>query len=115
VFWVATAEILADLRIGSLPEAGEVACHLLRAVVGTEKVKDNRDSAAGNMGCVADAEEILNPRGENRCLAGLVRETMPFALDLEVCRSESVDLSESVVAYVLLEHREPVGLFELIE
>ena len=56
-------EILANLRIGPLPETGEIVGHLLRAVIGAEEMKEHGDTAPGDPRCLPHTEQLLDPHG----------------------------------------------------
>ena len=115
VLRVAAPKLLADLRIGPFPEAGEVVGHLLRPVVWPEEVQQDRHPTAGHPRRFPHSKEVLDPNGQHGWLAGLVGESMPLVLDLNMRRGEPLDLSDPLVTDGSLDGREPVGGLQFVE
>jgi hypothetical protein len=74
VLGVAGTQLLAHLRIGVLPEAGQVVGDLLRAVVGGQEVQEDGDPAASDLRRVAQAEHFLDAHRQHRRPAHLVAQ-----------------------------------------
>ena len=66
---VAAAESLANLRVGTVPEAPQIVGDLLRPHVGAKQVKDHRNATAGQARRLEKPEHLLDPDREHRRLA----------------------------------------------
>ena len=58
---VAAHQLLANLRIGALPEAGEILRDLHGAMVGGEKMQGQRHASREDPGPLLESDEILQP------------------------------------------------------
>ena len=77
VFWpgvagIAAHELAADLRVEALPEAREVGGGLDGALIGGEKVHDDRRAVGAEARGVGHAEEVLQARGDPGGAVGFV-------------------------------------------
>jgi hypothetical protein len=115
VFWIAAAEILADLRVGSLPETGQVVGHLLGTVIGAQEMEKDSDTATGYSRRFGYAKEVLDPHGEDRGLARFIDKAVSLALDLNMRGGKPIDLANAIVADHGAQPGQPIGPRQFIE
>ena len=116
VFGIAAAEFLADLGVGRLPEAGQVARDLLRPMVGAQQVQEHGHATTRQPRCLTNAKKLLNADRQHRRTARLVGQLVPLAgrkFELRGC--QPVEFGEAFITDGCLEAREPVGGGDLIE
>ena len=87
-------ELLAELRIKALPEAGEVGSGLDGAVVGREELHHDRHPPCGDARSLMKAEEVLEARRDARGFSGLVPDGHgATAAERHALGGEAVDLA----------------------